>query len=316
MTGVVYDDVYLQHEAKEHPESPERLRACVEHLKKCGLWEKVLLVPPRKAPVEEIMRVHSWAYIRRVKEMSDTGGGFLDPDTYVTEKTFETASWAAGGVLSACDAVLTRKVSNALALVRPPGHHASASDGSGFCIFNNVAIAAKYLQAVYSIWRIAIIDWDVHHGNGTQSIFYADPTVFFLSAHRFPFFPGTGEAREVGTGPGTGFNKNVPLPAATTASDYVSRFSAALRDYVAPFSPEFILISAGFDAYSGDPIGGLNLWPEDFARLTEQVLDLARKTAGGRVVSVLEGGYDLMGLPACVEQHLTVLISPPASHHR
>jgi len=307
VTGIVYDDIYLKHTRPDHPENARRLEAIVEHLKKVGLWEQMQLIPPRQVTQDQIESVHSWPYLQKVKKLCRSGGGFLDPDTYVTPVSYEVACYAAGGVLAACDAVVTGKVSNALALVRPPGHHATSEEGMGFCIFNNVAIAARYLQGAYRIWKIAIIDWDVHHGNGTQSIFYSDPSVFYVSLHRFPFFPGTGSAREVGEGAGRGFTKNVPISPGMTAKDYIGRFQNTLKQYLFPFKPEMILISSGFDAFASDPIGGLNLWPEDFAKLTEIVLELAEKSTGGRVVSALEGGYSIEALPACVEQHLRVL---------
>jgi acetoin utilization deacetylase AcuC-like enzyme len=225
----------------------------------------------------------------------------------MSPRSFEVARWAAGGLLAAVDAVVDGVAPRALALVRPPGHHAGRDRAMGFCLLNNVAIAAAHLRQARGIDRVAIVDWDVHHGNGTEAIFTDDSTVLYLSFHRAPFYPGTGRAEERGEGEGVGATINVPLPADTPRAEYLDRFQTVLQEQVAPFQPDFVLVSAGFDAYRDDPVGGLGLEVMDFASLTHAVLELAEEVAGGRLVSVLEGGYHLGDLGRLVEAHLVAL---------
>lgn len=306
-TGILYDDRFLEHETGDHPECPERLRSIVDRLQSAGLWEGRPRIAARPVTDEEILRVHDVSLLDALRRVDYGGGGMIDPDTVMSPRTFEVARLAAGGGIEAVDAVLDGRVPRALCLVRPPGHHATRRQAMGFCFLDNVAVAAAHLRQARGLKKVAIIDWDVHHGNGTQDIFYEDPTVLFVSLHRFPFYPGTGSARETGAGAGAGYTVNVPLPAGTSRAQYLDIFARTLEEKVAPFEPEFILISAGFDAYVRDPIGGLGLEVMDFATLTHGVAELARRVARDRVVSFLEGGYHLDALGHMVEAHLVAL---------
>lgn len=222
--------------------------------------------------------------------------------------SYNVALYSAGAALTAIDLIMKGEAKNAFCLVRPPGHHATPDRGMGFCLFNNVAIAARYLQKNYQQKRILIIDWDVHHGNGTQDAFYVDPTVMYFSMHRYPFYPGTGAEDETGEGNGKGFNINIPLSMDTHPQKYIELFSGVIEGSVNRFAPEFIILSSGFDAYKKDPIGGLNLETEHFYTLTEIVVEAAEKHCGGKLLSCLEGGYHLSGLPLCIEAHLKGLL--------
>ena len=308
MTLLNYDEVFLEHDTGYgHPENAKRIEGTVRHLKRGNLWEQLKIEKPRPASLEEIARVHPPAYINMIKQYADGGGGWLDSDTAVSTASYAAAIHAAGSPLTAIDVIMKGDVKNAFCLVRPPGHHATPGRGMGFCLFNNVAIAAKYLQVQYQLKKVLIIDWDVHHGNGTQDTFYQDPTVLYFSVHRYPFYPGTGRKEEVGQDKGKGFNINVPLPADTLPGKYLEQFRYVIDHAVKQFSPEFIMISAGFDAYRNDPIGGLNLEIEDFRTLTEIVTASAENHCNGRIVSCLEGGYHLSHLPLCIEAHLKAL---------
>lgn len=308
-TGIVYHPDYLKHTMAGHPENAQRLMAIMKMLKKEGILEATKSIAPRKAKIAEIEYVHSAHYIDRVKSLCERGGGYLDPDTYVLPSSFEIALLAAGGVLAAADAVIDGKVKNALALVRPPGHHALRDRGMGFCIFNNIAIAAKYAQKKYGLKKVLIVDWDVHHGNGTQDIFYCDPSVLFVSFHQYPHYPGTGGSDETGEGDGKGFTLNFPLSWGSEAKDFLRIFNDILIPRVKDFSPEIVFISAGFDAHIDDPLNSLRLTASDFGKFTDIVGEIAKNSAEGRIVSVLEGGYNLEYLPHCVLAHLNSLLS-------
>lgn len=288
MTGLVFHRSSLDHAAPGHPECPERALAILGGLKGLPLDA----VDPRPATDDDLLLVHTPEHVRRIRSL---GAGWIDADTYMNFESLESALWAAGGVLAACDAVVDGVVPNAFCVVRPPGHHATPSRAMGFCLFNNVAIAARHLQRRRGLKQILIVDWDVHHGNGTQEAFYDDATVTYVSTHRFPFYPGTGAASE--NRPGT---INLPIRFGTPRDLFLEIFEAGLRR--AP-RPDFTLISCGFDAYENDPIGGLGLKVEDFAAMTK----LVRQIAGDRIVSALEGGYDLAGLGACAREHVAAL---------
>ena len=308
-TGVVFEEIYLQHETGGHPENKQRLINTVSYLKETGTWERLKQIPARAASVDEICYNHDRGYVEKIRDFIETrGGGILDHgDTIGSPKSYEAALWAAGGLLEACDAVMKGEISNAAALVRPPGHHATSSSAMGFCIFNNVAIAARHLQKKHGLRKIAIIDWDVHHGNGTQDSFYMDPDVFYFSTHRYPFYPGTGSEGQTGQGEGEGATLNLPFSLSDRAV-FLEKFKEALEGPVAQFAPEFVLVSAGYDAYVNDPIAGLGLEIEDFGALTRGCIDLAKKTCGGKVVSTLEGGYNLQDIPRCIEEHFKELM--------
>jgi len=292
-----------------HPENAERLITIMRILKREGILEVTENITPHQAKIEEIEYVHSAHYIARVKSLCERGGGYLDPDTYVLPSSFEIALLAAGGVLAAVNAVIEGKVRNALALVRPPGHHALRDRGMGFCIFNNIAIAAKYTQKKYGLKKVLIVDWDVHHGNGTQDIFYCDPSVLFVSFHQYPHYPGTGDSDETGEGDGKGFTLNFPLSWGSEAKDFLLIFNDVLIPRVKNFSPEIVFISAGFDAHINDPLNNLRLTASDFGQFTDIVKEIAEGSAEGRIISVLEGGYNLEYLPQCVLVHLNYLLS-------
>jgi acetoin utilization deacetylase AcuC-like enzyme len=309
-TGFVYSGVYLEHQTGSgHPERPERLTAIVRRFTAEGLWTNLVPLAPREAPLECIVRVHAQAYIARVKNETEAGVGYVDTaDAPASTNSYRVALLAAGGVLSAVDGVMTGAVRNAFCAVRPPGHHALRERAMGFCLFNNVAIAARYVQARYGLARVLIVDWDVHHGNGTQAAFYEDPTVLYFSVHQSPFYPGTGQAEERGQGPGLGFTVNVPLPAGSGDADYKRVFEEKLKPAAAAFKPDFVLISAGFDAAAGALLGGMKVTSAGYAQFTRAVRGIADEQCKGRLVSVLEGGYNLDRLAAAVEAHVRALM--------
>ena len=309
-TGLVYHEDYLKHRTRPgHPERPERLTAILEHLEQTGLYEQLTLIEPAPAAIEWIAQVHSPEYIRSVERTCKAGGILDSGDTPVSRESYAVARLAVGGVLAAADAVMGGEVRNAFCLVRPPGHHATRDRGMGFCIFNNVAIAARYLQQHHGLQRILIVDWDVHHGNGTQEAFYDDPTVMYFGVHQYPFYPGTGGADERGSGPGEGFTINVPLPAGSGGAEFLAAFEDVLAPAAEEFKPDFILVSAGFDAHADDPLAGMRLTAEDFRDLARVVKTLTEKHCEGRLVAVLEGGYDLEALSASVAEVLRAFLS-------
>ena len=309
MTVIIYDDIYLKHDTgPDHPENSARIINTIEHLRSANCWQKLDIKKPRAATEAEVSAIHSTSQIEQIAEIARSGGGYLDPDTYVSSDSYEAALNAAGAPLTAIDLIMDKKVYNAFCLVRPPGHHATPEKGMGFCLFNNVAIAAKYIQSRYSLDRIVIIDWDVHHGNGTQDAFYDDPSVMYFSMHRYPFYPGTGAEEETGKDSGSGFTINIPLSYNTEPQEYLKFFEEILEKRVKPFKPQFILISSGFDAYRLDPISGLSLEASDYNKLTKLTQNVAKYCCDGRIVSCLEGGYHLLDLPKCIEEHLNGLM--------
>jgi acetoin utilization deacetylase AcuC-like enzyme/formylglycine-generating enzyme required for sulfatase activity len=309
-TGFVYSDIYLEHKTTPgHPENPARLTAIVGRLKESGLYDKLHLLTPSPISLDWLRTVHESSYIERAKQSCEDDAGYLDSmDVPISGKSFEAALMAAGGVLTAVDAVMEQKVTNAFCAVRPPGHHATPDHAMGFCIFNNVAVAAKYVQKKYGLKRVLIVDWDVHHGNGTQAVFYNDPTVLYFSVHRYPFYPGTGSEAEKGSGPGLNHTINVPLSAGAGDREFIQAFEQRLKPAALAFSPDFVLISAGFDSHFDDLLGGMQVTEQGFAQMTEIVKMIAEKCCRGRLVSVLEGGYSLTGLAASVEAHIRVLM--------
>ncbi len=309
MTVVIYDDIYLKHDTgPNHPENSARIINTIKHLRSANCWQKLDIKKPRAATVTEVSAIHSTSQIEQVAEIARSGGEYLDPDTYVSSDSYEAALNAAGAPLTAIDLIMDKKADNAFCLVRPPGHHATPEKGMGFCLFNNVAIAAKYIQSKYSLDRIVIIDWDVHHGNGTQDAFYDDPSVMYFSMHRYPFYPGTGAEEETGKDSGSGFTINIPLSYNTEPQEYLKFFEDILEKRIKPFNPQFILISSGFDAYRLDPISGLSLEASDYNKLTKLTQNIAKDCCDGRIVSCLEGGYHLLDLPKCIEEHLNGLM--------
>lgn len=306
-TGIYTHPVMLTHDTRQHPEQIARLQSIQAVLSDS---EIVKVVHASDLVVDDILlAIHTPEQIRLVKKLAAEGGGALDPDTYVSEGSYEAAIKAVALSCTAVDDVIGRRFRNGFCAVRPPGHHATEDLSMGFCLFNNVAAAASYAKSRYGVGRILIVDWDVHHGNGTQDIFYEDDGVYFFSMHRFPFYPGTGDTYETGRGKGLGFTKNLPVAFGTGRKVIVQNFCLALESICDRFKPELILLSAGFDAHYLDPIGSLGLETEDFLALSQAVVAAADTYAEGRLVSVLEGGYHLGALTACVEAHIGALSS-------
>ncbi len=308
-TGLVADPRYEAHDpGPRHPEAPARLQAVRRGVAAAVPAERLLALPPRAATPGELQRVHAAAYIANVHE-DVTGGApsLRTGDTDICAASFDTACLAVGGALAAVDAVMAGTVRNAFCAVRPPGHHAGPERGMGFCIFNNIALAARHVQARHGVERVLIVDWDVHHGNGTQDTFYRDPTVFYFSTHQWPLYPGTGAAAQTGDGPGRGTTLNCPFARGATGTDIVGAFRDKLVPAMRSFRPDFVLISAGFDSRQGDPLGGFALTDADFTTLTRIMRELAHTYARDRLVSVLEGGYNLDGLATAAGAHVRAL---------
>ena len=308
--GFVYDPRYLGHEmGHNHPESPERLRAICAQLQSSGTWSRLHQLSPRRAERQWIGRIHDSSYIDNLERRSPTDGyASLDPDTSMSPGTLDAAYLATGGALAAVDAIMNNEVDQAFCAVRPPGHHAEADRAMGFCFFNTVAIAARYIQQQYNLQRVLIVDWDVHHGNGTQHAFYDDATVMFFSTHQFPYYPGTGRATETGEGQGKGLTINVPLSGGEGDEEYQEVFKKVLVPAADVFQPEFVVISAGFDAHRDDPLASMDLTPQGYAELTGIVTSIAKNFSGGRMLACLEGGYHLHALAESVDHHLLSLL--------
>jgi acetoin utilization deacetylase AcuC-like enzyme len=317
-TGYVYDDRYLKHDPGSwHPERPDRVKAIHKNLKEESLLELVVPIQPYEAPLSWVARLHDPDYIRRVQEACAQGKNIIDtPDCGISPDTYDIALLAVGGVLAAVDAVMGGQVENAFCAVRPPGHHAEHDRAMGFCFFNNIAIGAVYLLEHFGLERVAIFDWDVHHGNGTQHLFEADPRVFYVSVHEDPqyCYPGTGYRRETGTGPGQGYTLNLPFPPRSEDSDYLEAIRKEALPRLREFSPQFLLISAGFDAHESDPLAHMKLTRHGYRDMAALLLDLAQETAGGKVITVLEGGYNLEVLEECTEDHVRQLLGIPLDH--
>lgn len=322
-TGIVKDWRYLDHNMGPfHVETPQRLRAIyqlLEEEKPFNLQE----IMPRPAEEEEIAWVHSKEYIQRVKSTRGKERVMLDPDTSTSAKSYETALLAAGGVMAAVDQIMDGAIDNGFALIRPPGHHAEASRAMGFCLFNNIAIAAEYLRKKHGLEKIFILDWDLHHGNGTQHSFYSRRDIFYASIHQFPFYPGTGHWRESGEGQGDGYTLNVPLLAGKGDGDYLYILHHIICPVLNLFQPDFILVSAGFDIYVSDPLGGMEVTLDGFGAMTHRLMEAAAHTCDSRLLMVLEGGYDIPGQAAAVKEVLRHLsrssarpdIRPESSHY-
>jgi len=308
--GFIYHPDFLKHDTGiGHPERPQRLEALVQHLLGTPLWNHLLHFRPEPAALEWVHAVHPEKHTAMIKSRCHVGERVLDEgDTHVSKDSYEVALLAAGAVLMAVDEVMTGNLDRAFCAIRPPGHHAGTSTVMGFCLFNNVAIGARYAQRKYNMKRVAIVDWDVHHGNGTQEIFYADKSVLYISLHQYPYYPGTGASGERGAGPGEGFTVNCPLGAGSVEKDYLDAFQTHVQPALHSFQPELLFISAGFDAHKDDPLAGINLTEESFAKMTSLLLEVSGEYCKGRVVSVLEGGYNLQALPRSVEAHLNAMM--------
>ena len=299
-TALVLDRRYEAHDpGPGHPESPQRIRAIGDALasyRRDGLVE----LEPRPASADDLALNHGAEHIERVGATAGVPYFAFDADTPTSARSYETARLAAGGYLALLDAIMAGEADNGFALVRPPGHHAEANRAMGFCLFNNVAIGARHLRARHGLGRVLIVDWDVHHGNGTQRSFYDDPTVLYASTHQYPFYPGTGAATEVGSAAGAGRTVNVPFPAGCGDDEFVAAFTDLIVPIAAQFRPEFVLISAGFDAHRRDPLAAMQMTEAGYRALTRAVMQVARDHAGGKVAAILEGGYDLRALGASV----------------
>jgi acetoin utilization deacetylase AcuC-like enzyme len=308
-TGFITHPECLAHDTGAmHPESAERLRYTLNALQGSELWPRLNHLVPPPATLEDLQLVHPATYIARIQRACDGSQPLLDNDTVVCPRSFTASCHAIGAALHACDQVMAGQVHNAFCAIRPPGHHAEGAKAMGFCLFNNIAIAARHLQVRHGLQRVLIVDWDVHHGNGTQDIFYRDPSVFFFSIHQHPLYPGTGAWNEAGEGPGLGTTLNVPLPSGSGDMAYFDAFELELAPAVARFKPDFILISAGFDAHENDPLAGMRVTDSGFAVLTRMVRHLAEEHCQGRLVSLLEGGYRLSGLSHGIMAHLSALL--------
>ena len=304
-TVLLADPIYREHlMGREHLERPERFDAVMEGLGRAGLLDKLGRVESREATDDELAMCHTREYLKTARRDVETGQEYLSTgDTEITPNSWAVASRAVGGVLNAVDAVCTGAARNAFCAVRPPGHHATRCRGMGFCLFNNVALAARWAQRQHGVGRVLIVDWDVHHGNGTQDIFYDDGSVFFFSTHQWPLYPGTGRENETGEGAGNGATMNFPLPAGSGRAEILGAVENVLAPRMERYKPELVLISAGFDSRVGDPLGRFTLTDEDFADLTRVVMQVG----SGRVVSMLEGGYGLPGLASAAAAHVKAL---------
>lgn len=308
MSLLYSEPCFLDHETGDHPERAERIRTITQRLDKSGLGSRCRRVGSHPVSRRRLGRVHSLSYIDEIWAYAKSGGGHLEVDTVVSPASYDVALKAAGAVCNATKRLVRGEDTTALCLVRPPGHHALVARAMGFCLFNNVAVAAKMATEELGLERVLIADWDVHHGNGTQACFWEDPKVGFLSIHRWPFYPGSGAADETGGGAGLGTTVNLPVEFGIARDDYLHAFGDALEKLAAKMRPQLVLLSAGFDSHRRDPIGNLGLETEDFGRLTDVVLDIAEAHAGGRLVSVLEGGYNPDAMADSIELHLSRML--------
>ncbi len=313
-TAIVLDPRFRAHDpGAGHPERPERLLT-IEDLIHGWRGAPLERVSARIAADDEIRSAHTPELLAKIRQTQHVARARIDADTTTCDRSFETALLAAGGLIELVDAVATRAFANGFAFVRPPGHHATATDAMGFCLFNNVAVAAKHLQATHGFERIAIIDWDLHHGNGTEAIFYDDPSVLYVSLHQYPYYPGTGAVTDTGRGDGLGYTINVPFGAGVGDEGYLLAFEEILAPVLRQFAPQFVLISAGFDCHWRDPLGGMQVTEKGFVGMTRSLLSVAEEVAGGRLVAVLEGGYDLDAIRASTEVVLDELSHGARGH--
>lgn len=310
-TAIVTDTRYLAHTDSNHVERKERLQSIQQAITASGLDDSLHTIEARAADEAELLAVHTAGHLESLRRFNDQGGGYLDPDTYMNNQSWEAAIWAAGGTINLVEAVQKGDCQNGFALVRPPGHHATALRAMGFCLINNIAVAAQYAVQHLGLERVAIIDYDVHHGNGTQDIFFKDPNILYCSTHASPFYPGTGLLDEIGSGDASGATLNVPLPPGVGDKGYAQVFDQVILPALQRWKPQMILVSAGYDAHWSDPIGPMVLSVTGYAQLTRMLAELAAEVCEGRIVMVLEGGYNLNALGACVVAALHVLQGQP-----
>jgi acetoin utilization deacetylase AcuC-like enzyme len=309
-TGLAYSADFLKHDTgHHHPESAQRLQAIMDHLSNITILDQVQQFALTEKNLELVELVHAASYVQRVKEACLMGQSYIDTlDNPISSYSFEIAVEAATACCTAADFILNGTWECGMVLPRPPGHHAEVDRAMGFCLFNNVAVVARYVQQRYDLQRIAIIDFDVHHGNGTQHIFEDKPQVYYISTHRYPFYPGTGSAEETGSGSGLGYTRNFPFPVGTGDDTYVKCFQNEIADILLEYEPEFVILSSGFDAHQQDPLGGMAVTTAGFGEITAILTRLAQETCGGKLLSVLEGGYDLEALADSVAIHLQTMI--------
>lgn len=307
--AIIYDEIFVTHKPPiNHPENPSRTEAILKKLKQESFLEKVELIKPEAASEDDILSVHSKAQLNHVKSSIEQNRIMLDEDTYAVKESWNAALTAAGGLIKAVDLVMNKRFNSVFCLIRPPGHHAESNRSMGFCLFNNAAIGAKYAMKKYQLDRIAIIDWDVHHGNGTQEIFYESSEVYYFSLHQFPLYPGTGTANEKGIGEGKNYNLNYPLPAYTNGETYIKIFNERIIPELITYKPQLIIISAGFDAHKDDPLASMLLVESDYSEITKIVKQFA-SSENIPIISTLEGGYNLNAIANSVYEHLKVLES-------
>jgi acetoin utilization deacetylase AcuC-like enzyme len=306
--GFMYDPIFLEHETGAHPENPDRMRATMALLDEAGLIDRLRRIDARDATAGELALVHDPAYVAELERVARAGGGWADPDTMIMARSFDVAVRVVGGTLAAVDGVVAGDVASAFCLVRPPGHHSSARRAMGFCLLNHVSVAAAYARARHGIERVAIVDFDVHHGNGTQDAFYAEPGVLYVSTHEYPFYPGTGAASETGAAAGRGHTINIPMPHRSGDAEHRRAFEEVVVPALRRYRPELVLVSAGFDAHFADDIAGQMLSVDGYGALVSMIKAAAGELCGGRVVVALEGGYHLVALPWCVRRTIELLL--------
>jgi len=309
-TALIMSERFRLHDTGAHPENAQRLVTIERHLRSVGLLAGRSVLEPRAATADDVALVHDLRYVRFIEQLANAGGGYLDSDTYVSPQTYESALFAAGAAITAVDTVLDTPIRRVFAFPRPPGHHAEPAHGMGFCIFNNVAVAARHAVDRRGLGRVAILDWDVHHGNGTQAIFYDCDQVLFVSVHQWPLYPGTGQRDERGVGHGQSLTLNVPLPPGSDDDDYLRCFDEIVGPALAAFRPQLLLISAGFDAHRDDPLAMMEVTEDGFRGMASRVRRWADALTEGRLVVVLEGGYNQEALARSVEATLNALDSP------
>jgi acetoin utilization deacetylase AcuC-like enzyme len=306
--GLVYEPVYLEHDTGQHVENARRVEETIKLLEKSGVKQQLIEIHPQPASVEELSSVHSVEYVSQIESAARAGGGWLDADTVMSPASYKVALYAAGGVITATEAVMKGEADSAFALVRPPGHHATQRRAMGFCIFNNIAVAAKQAMKNHHLDRILIADFDVHHGNGTQEAFYEDPKVLYFSTHQYPFYPGTGRIEEIGTGEGKGTTVNVPLPAWCGDEEYLQVFQQVLVPIAHRFQPQIILVSAGYDPHWADQISLMQVSIVGFALMVGILKELASELCHNRLVFTLEGGYHTLALAHSIKATLEILL--------